>query len=349
MSLQTDNTLSGMKLNVKRLDRLRTGTVRVQRAWLQTAFNTAQRRDRMVFAVETADRRISIQIPSTSLDALYDVLVDGKRGIYSVDKETTTLVIELPEETTAGSRSIELWSEAGRAVTGEAVEISMPQVMNSTGNPPFLWELVLPSSEHLVLQPVNMTAEWQWTWSGLGWHRSSASNQAELERWAGASSQAPLPSRLNRYVMSGFGIPVGIRFTIIPKPWIWLPIGAAMIVLTLVWTTLKFFRHPVSLSIFFVAIATIAIYAPDAAMVLGQLVVVATLLAVVMLTSQWAIGRRVKRRSVFTSYPPSGSQNIVTGSGVTPRLEKSNQAMSEPVANPPSGTATVASPGVVES
>jgi hypothetical protein len=349
ISLQTDNTLSGMLLSVKRLDRLRTGTVRVQRAWLQTAFNTAQRRDRMVFAVETSDRRVSIQIPSSSLSALYDVLVDGKRGVYSVDKESTTLVIELPEENAQVPRSIELWSEAGRSITGEAVEISMPKVINATGNPPFLWELVLPSSEHLVLQPANMTPEWQWTWSGLGWHRSSASNQTELESWAGASSQAPLPARLNRYVMSGFGIPVGIRFTIMPKPWIWLPVGAAIIVLTLVWSTLKFFRHPVALSIFFVSLATVAMYAPDAAMVLGQLVVVASLLAIVILTSQWAIGRRVKRRSVFTSYPPSGSQNIVTGSGVTPRLEKSNQAASEPISNPPSGTATIASPGVVES
>lgn len=349
ISLQTESTLSGLKLNVKRLDRLSARSVRVLRTWLQTAFNSAQRRDRMVFTVETSDRRINIQVPSTSLDSLYDVLIDGKRAVYSVDKEASTLIIEVPEEPSVTRRCIELWSEAGRTVAGDAVDISIPKVQNAIGNPPFLWELILPSSEHLVLQPSNMTPEWQWTWSGWGWHRISASNQTELEQWVGASSQTPLPSRLNRYVMSGFGTPADIQFTILPKPWIWLPVGAAVIVLTLLWSTLKVFRHPVSLSIFFVSIVTTGIYSPDAAMVLGQLAVVASFLAVVILTSQWAIGRRVKRRSVFTSYPASGSQTALTGSGVSPRMEKSNQAAAESIPNPPSGTATVTTPGVVES
>lgn len=349
ISLQTDSALNGIKLDLKRLDRLRKGSVRIARAWLQSAFNTAQRRDRMVFNVETLDNRVSFEIPAVNLDSLYDVLVDGKRGVYSVDKESSTLIVEIPADAAKPERCIELWSEAGRMVTGEAVEISIPKVMNSTGNPTFLWELVVPSSEHLLLQPSNMTPEWQWTWAGLGWHRSSAANQAELERWSGASSQTPLPARLNRYVMSGFGIPSGIRFTIVPKPWIWLPVGAAVIVLTLLWSTLRLFRHPVALATFFVAIATMAMYVPDAAMVLGQLAVVASVFALVMLTSQWAIGRRVKRRSVFTSYPPSGSQNVLSGSGVAPRIEKSNPAPLESIPNPPSGTATVASPGVVDS
>lgn len=349
VSLQTDNNLSGLKLELKQLERLKTGSVRVTRAWLQTAFNTAQRRDRMVYAIETTNRRISIQVPAAGLDALYDVLIDGKRGVYSVDKESSTLIIELSESTSPRTRCIELWSEAGRAVTGEAIDLSIPTVVQATGSPAFLWELILPSSEHLVLQPANLTPEWQWTWSGLGWRRSSGSNQQELENWVGASSQSPLPTRLNRYLMSGLGIPVGIRFTIVPKPWIWLPVGASIIALTLLWTSLKVFRHPVALSSFFVALASVAIYAPDAAMVLGQLVLLASIFALVIMTSQWAIGRRVKRRSVFTSYPPTGSQqSIITGSGVASRSEKNAPLASEPIANPPSGTATVASPSVVE-
>jgi hypothetical protein len=99
----------------------------------------------------------------------------------------------------------------------------------------------------------------------------------------------------------------------------------------------------------FVAIATLAIYFPDAAIVLGQLTVLASSLALIMLMSQWAIGRRVKRRSVFTSYPPSGSQSAPTGSVTDQRPDKSNQPTSSPVINPASGTVTVTNPGVVES
>jgi len=347
--LQIDSSASRFRFQIKKLDRLRTGTVRVLRAWLQSAFNTAQRRDRMVFSLETEDRRLSVQVPPESLADLYEVLIDGKRAVYSVDKETSTLILEMPEAESQNPRTVEIWSEAGRSVTGEAVQISLPTILNSRGHSPFLWELILPSSEHLLLAPANMTPEWQWVWGGIGWHRYSSTNQADLETWVGASTQSPLPARLNRYVMSGFGIPSAIQFTILPKPWIWLPVGALIIAFTLAWSTLRTIRHPVALALFFVAIATIAVYFPDAAIVLGQLTVLASSLALIMLISQWAIGRRVKRRSVFTSYPPSGSQTAPTGSGTDQRADKSNQPASSPVVHPISGTATVTNPGVVES
>lgn len=347
--LQIDSSANRFRFQIKKLDQLRTGTVRVLRAWLQSAFNTAQRRDRMVFSLETMDRRLSVQVTPESLADLYEVLIDGKRAIYSVDKEAFTLMIEMPEPESQSPRTVEIWSETGRSVTGEAVQISLPTILNSRGHPPFFWELILPSSEHLLFAPANMTPEWQWVWGAIGWHRYSPTNQVDFETWLGASTQSPLPVRLNRYVMSGFGIPSSLRFTILPKPWIWLPVGALIIAFTLAWSTLRSIRHPIALSILFVAIATLAIYFPDAAIVLGQLTVLASSLALIMLMSQWAIGRRVKRRSVFTSYPPSGSQPAPTGSVTDQRPDKSNQPTSSPVINPASGTVTVTNPGVVES
>ena len=345
---QTDFFLNGLQVTGKRLDRMKANSVRVLRTWLQTAFNTAQRRDRLAFLVNTSERRVSVRIPAESLTSLYDVLIDGQRGIYSIDSEGSRVVIELPDSSEKATRCIELWSEAGRSVTGEAVGISLASMENTIGNPPFIWELVLPTSEHLVLPPQNMTPEWQWSWGGLGWNRQSGTNQSELERWVGASVQSPLPARLNRYVMSGFGVPQEMTFTIMPKPWIWLPVGALIIVLTLIWSTVRWLRHPVCVASFFVAVATLGVYFPDAAMMFAQLIVLASVLALVMLISQWAIGRRVKRRSVFTSYPPSGSQSLGGGSGIAPRLEKSNNPAAGTPSSP-SGTATVANPGMVES
>jgi hypothetical protein len=233
-------------------------------------------------------------------------------------------------------------------VAGVPVNLSLPKVEGATGPQQFYWELILPESEHLVVPPSELTPEWQWMWKTLGWYRQSRWTQTDLEKWIGASDQTTLPNHLNRYVMSTFGFQQQIQFMTLPKPWIWLPVGGLVILLTLVWSSIRWSRHPICLSILLVLVGVLAIYLPDAAMMAMQLSLLAISLSIVFALTRWAIGRRVRRRSVFTSYP-TNSSNAYRGTGTSPTApqmqDRSVPAASINSAAPHGGTATVTSPG----
>lgn len=348
VSLQVDPALENLRLSIKRLTMSSVPAVRMTKSWLQTAFNAAQRRDRFAFAVETTNRRLSLKFNEADLPNVYDVLVDGQRIEFSMDQEKQTLFIDLPPDLTAGSHCVEIWSEAGRSVAGVPVNLSLPKVEGATGPQQFYWELILPESEHLVVPPSELTPEWQWMWKTLGWYRQSRWTQTDLEKWIGASDQTTLPNHLNRYVMSTFGFQQQIQFMTLPKPWIWLPVGGLVILLTLVWSSIRWSRHPICLSILLVLVGVLAIYLPDAAMMAMQLSLLAISLSIVFALTRWAIGRRVRRRSVFTSYP-TNSSNAYRGTGTSPTApqmqDRSVPAASINSAAPHGGTATVTSPG----
>lgn len=346
--IPVESDLKSLDVALKRLTRNEVATARIDRAWLQTAFNTAQRRDRMVFGVSTRESRLSLKLPASLLSNVYDILVDGQRVEYSIDKEQTTVFVDLPKADIETEREycLELWSEAGRSVAGVPVDVEIPKINGALGPQQFYWELVVPSSEHLVIAPSNLSPEWRWTWYGLGWHRVSDLTQDQLEKWTGASAQSPLPPSVNRYVMSGFGDQPSLRFTALPKPWIWLPVGVGTIALTFLWTSIRFVRNPVFISVMLVLLGILAIYLPDAAMMVIQLLLAAFGLTVVYVLAQWAIGQRVKRRSVFTNYPTATASLPHGGSGVSAKQERSHPStpLSAEAASP-SGTATITAAG----
>jgi hypothetical protein len=70
-----------------------------------------------------------------------------------------------------------------------------------------VWELLLPSQQHLLAVSPAYQVENHWTWQGGYWARTPMRSSSDLSEWSGGAPRDDLPSGPNRYVLSTFGEP----------------------------------------------------------------------------------------------------------------------------------------------
>ncbi len=88
---------------------------------------------------------------------------------------------------------------------------------------------------------------------------------------------------------------------------LWLPIGLISIGGALLVSLFRSFRHPAALLLLIACVLSMATIWPDLAILLGQTAMVALVIILLYALTQAAVESRVRRRSVFTSRPTSGT------------------------------------------
>ena len=175
----------------------------VSRAWIQTWLDSRRRYERAVFRVATNRNQIEVRLPARA--AVEDLGLDGRRlPVPKEDAEST--VIALPEEPSPAEHVVELWYYLPRKREFVSnVGLEAPVVEDAQGTTRWYWYLAMPPGEHLLNPPAGMTSEMTWERQGFYWGRCPRLGQTDLERWTGATPQAPTPEILNHYLFSSFG------------------------------------------------------------------------------------------------------------------------------------------------
>jgi hypothetical protein len=286
-------------LSARKLESLIAMPVRVGRSWLQTTVNGSERRDRYCAQIESTLSRLSIRIPSSR--NLNLVFVNGQRVKFT--GEGSQFQVEL-----LGNENrlyqLEVWMTSSESLSWiTPLEIDIPEIEGAQFHDRFYWQLAVPAIQHIGFAAGQLTPEWIWKWNGLWWTRESAMEQQDLERWVGATQQTDLPLSVNSYLLSSFGGERSFQIWVLSRFLMWLPIGLAAILVSILLISFRALRHPAILLLAAGGLASAAMLAPDLAVLLGQTALMSLGLVSLILLTQAAIESRVRRRSVFTVRP----------------------------------------------
>ncbi len=208
---KTDQQLTAIDLNVALLQTPEVSGLVIDRLWMQTWLSPQQRQDRCVLQLRTAAPAIVVRLPVAVADSNVQMLLNGK-GVTSTTSGERTVRIELGGASSQ-PQVVELWYSMRRTNASSWISdhrLSPPQVElpNSTQRiepQRVQWQIVLPSHEHLLFDPLDYAPEMKWAWRDYYWSRVSLYDQRLLEDTYGASRQEPLPASLNSYLYSTVG------------------------------------------------------------------------------------------------------------------------------------------------
>lgn len=286
-------------LSARKLETLASLPVRIGRSWLQTMVNGSERRDRYCAQIESTLSRLSIRVPANR--NLNHVFVNGQRVKFT--GEGTQFQVELADKD-RGQFQLEVWMTSSESLAWvTSLDINIPEIEGAQYYDRFYWQLAVPSIQHMGFASGRLTPEWNWKWNGLWWSRASGMKQPDLERWVGATQQTDLPMSVNSYLLSSFGVGRTFQIWLLSRFMMWLPIGLAAILVSIMLISFRALRHPAFLLLAAGGLATAAMLAPDFAVLLGQTALMSLGLVSLVLITQAAIESRVRRRSVFTVRP----------------------------------------------
>jgi hypothetical protein len=307
----------------------------VERALLQTQLTESFRQDRALFRLSTNRRRIDVSLP---LGVYMPALEIRVNGAVVLPEEIRTRTATIPLGGGASDYLLELrYHFDGRGPQG-SLELEGPQLSSARWIQQLYWQLIMPSGEHIVLSPDGYTAEFGWVWSDFLWRRESTHGEQDLERWVedGLAADpvlrpdarpAMLPSTAasNRYLFSSVGTIEPLRIYTLGRARLVLLASLPLLVFGLGLIYLPWLRHPATLFIAAVLVASAGLIAPQAALLLAQ----ASLLGLVLLGLAALLARLVPRAAA--SPPPSrGSSYAVIERSVTELYHRSPAAGMQP-------------------
>lgn len=269
LTLSSRDLLPAARFQVRGKEPQPLGATAVRRAWLQCWLAAHGRRDRAAFQVATSHRQLRVRLPEGA--ALEALALDGQAVPGATADAAGDVVVELPEEPAAEEHRLELWYSFGPLGTASGRwQLATPRIADAKWTNKWYWQLALPADVHLVLAPQSMTPEYHWERRGLSWGRRAELRQAELEQWAGATSQDPLPDALNEYLFSSFGEVGDLPILTAPR-WLLLLVASGVVLLAgLLLMYVAVVRHPLALVGLGLGLATVALAAPDFALLAGQ-------------------------------------------------------------------------------
>ena len=307
---------------------LDTPPVGIEKIWVQTLANELQIRQRVVMRAVTNGRTVAFQLPTRWNPDTLEVLVDGvKVPVFPSPNEEgyrCPLVANgVPERS---SHVLEFWNWYPRGPKNlRILEPLSPKILDSGRNVSCVWQIAIPIEEILWSLPVGWLADWNWAFSDWGFKRAELQQQADFERLFGATGQPPLPQSTNRYVITSIikypsksnavvrkmgpesrepqldsafqADPIERNgVVVIPRYWLWLPVGITLLVVSVLWNTLAWFRSPIVLTAGLVSLFLAAMVAPDMTILICLTAAVSLSLIGIVQVCQWAWPIRVKRR-----------------------------------------------------
>jgi hypothetical protein len=195
------------------------------------------------------------------------------------------------------------------------------------------WELIIPSTDHLLLAPSDFTSEYSWQRNGLLWQRAAIRDQSQLEQLLGVPSTAPADSHVNRYLFSTIVSVPPLKLWWVPRSALVFVASAALLGVGLALIYFPRLRHPAAIFAVGVLVLTGTLVNPDTAVVIAQ----AGALGVALIALAAVLARRTLE-APRPALPPSttrGSSRAILDRSVTEAYFRSTRAAQPSTATAP--------------
>jgi hypothetical protein len=310
LTLAADGMPLDLSIRVSRRDVRRQSSTIVSRAWIETRWDTIQRRDRAVFRVVTNQDRVAVELPGEA-----DLLRVGLDGgdvtdlVLRDQQQTRTIEVSPGQE-----HVLELWYTIPVSARWPGVlRLDVPRVIEAKSNHRVYWTLMMPPNMHLLVSPAGLTPELTWTWRGLFWGRVSRLQPMDLERWMGATEQFDdFPLTVNHYLFSSFGALDSSRFSVATRGTVLSAMSGMALLAGLALIYVRRLRHPAVLFVAGVTLFALILAYPDLAAALAQAAALGLLLSLTACALKWMVDRRPAGGSMLqgVAYASPDSQTV---------------------------------------
>ncbi|MBM3965588.1 MAG: VTT domain-containing protein [Planctomycetes bacterium] len=288
-------------------------SVRIDSEWVQTILNAIDQRDRYVVRFASNQESIEIKIPSNvRKDA--KILLDGRLAnvTESVDKPDS-LQIELlrPPLSDRGPSQENLYvlevftTKPSNVGWWRRIQMSAPRLRPNDNTAPFVWQIIVPRSEHLLMTSQQLTPLYQWGWQDLFLTRTSDFSQEVMERMLGASRQAIISQQTNQYDLVSMTGAASLDSWFVPSSMIWLPVAFIVLVFSVLMNERRWLRWPWVWMLTLLGGFLFSQWAWDISIIVAQSAMAAISIAITYWLTRWLLDRRARRRSIFVSRSPS--------------------------------------------
>ena len=286
--------------------------VEIESVWLQTIVNAVEQRDRFVFRIKTRESTISINLPSAGTTN-GEFLVNGRKANPSrnptdVNFVDIPLYIEGLNQNTAVDQvyvlEIFLWS-SNRSQWLKSLQADSPRILNCSSRAPLVWQVVVPTTVHLIGNASTLSPGYHWKWQDLWFGRKSDLTQDQIASQIGATTQPFVSQQTNQYVFLSIDHTVAMKVWTAPRYLLWAPIALFVLVGSYLVMEFRWMRKPWMGIVLLLSSLAFSQWAWDLSIALVQCFVAAIGIAAMYSILKWAVDRRARRRSVFHSRPQS--------------------------------------------
>jgi hypothetical protein len=298
-------------------DPSKTGSIRMEKAWVQSVVQNKSVRHRVVFRVFTQEPSIRIR-SSIPFDKNVEVSVNGSQATSSISTESKDeLVIGgnvASVESVAGGNG-ESSAKSGSLVPWvvelfywEQIDGTFWQVLNmpnieiiglGDSSTPVLWQVLTPSTEHVLASSESLSSQNNWKWSKFWFSRLDSRDQSELESWIGASEQPTLELPLTQYAMSAVSNSQPRWVYLVPVYVVWFPIGCATLLFSGLLFHVRWMRNPWTLLGYVVLFIGLASWWLDVMILFAQVMIITGVFALAAMLIAWMLDRSTRRRTVL--------------------------------------------------
>ena len=306
---QLEPRLTG-KLSLQTVDN--ETAVDVESVWLQSIVNAVEQRDRFVVRLKTRANFVSLRLPSM-LIANGEFVVNGRKAVavrspsdvHRVDilldhaRQNSTV-----ESDDAFVLEVFLWS-SNNSQWLKTLQVNSPSISHCRSRAPFVWQIVVPTTVHLIGNTSTLSHGYRWKWQDLWFERKSDWTQDTIGSQMGATSQPFVSQQTNQYVFFSQDHTVPMRVWLAPRYLLWAPVAFFVLIASFFVMEFRWIRRPWISIFLLLSSLTFSQWAWDLSIALVQCLVAAIGIAVMYSTLKWVVDRRARRRSVFASRPSS--------------------------------------------
>lgn len=314
-----DLPIDSVKLNgfMVAQDPNKVGSIRLEKAWVQSVVQKKSVRHRIVFRVFTPDPSIRIR-SSVPFETDVEVSVNGVQAAYSVLTENKDEIVI--ERNVARVESASGDSGVGNVKLGdlepwivelffwEQINGRFWQVLNMPNleiigqgdtSAPVLWQVLTPATEHVFTSSESLSNQNNWKWSKFWFSRLDSRQQSELESWIGASEQPVLELPLAQYTMAAVSNSQPRWIYLVPVYVVWFPIGCATLLFSGLLLNVRWMRNPWTMLAYVIMFIGLAFWWLDVMILFAQVIILTGVFALAAMLIAWMLDRSTRRRTVL--------------------------------------------------
>ena len=303
----------------------------VRRAVLRTAVGRDAHYEQVLATVQGGEV-FRVGLPPGTEDIAVEAFVDQRsRAIRRVGDQLEVLLLG---DAAAHTVDIRVWIPKKTSSSWARIE---PAIRLPVGVGRVYWQVVMPEDTHVVWGSPTVGRAMRWHFNGWRLEREPTETERTLTDWAGGTDFARLPPG-NSYLYVGADVPT--FEAVVASRWLlWILVGSTVLAGAVVLTYLPSTRHPLTAIIVAIGFTGLLAIAPDAAVLAGQLAVIAMVLVAVMMAIRSFL---VQGSAGSVLGPPRGAVRDDASSGSAATDPGTNNGRAADSARYPSGSSVTA-------
>ncbi len=318
----------------------------IQRAVLRTAVGRNTRYEQLIATIH-GDDALSIELPIDVADMSLEAVVNGQSVTVDTDGQTIRIPLSGPGPT--HEVNLQIWINE---VTPSSIATISPMMRLPSAIDRLYWQVVAPSDSHVVWAAPTAGRAMSWEFDRWRLYRRTALADSKLNAWASGVDQANTSNESrflqigteanNRYLYVGSDVK-SFEVVLVSRGLMWLVTGTLVLVCSTLLLYVPAFRSPMTAIVAAIALTGLLVIAPDAAVLVGQLGMISSILVIVMFAIRALISPRPNVRVLKPKTQISGRREPSTRTFAKPtekQLDLQPAELSETQAMPPQTEAT---------